>query len=471
MAVQVTYKGSQITSFTNTSKTLKTQGKYLEGDVLLAESITLQNKTVTPTESSQSITASSSYEGLGTVTVEAIPSAYIVPTGNISINSNGEFNVTAYSMATVSVNTVNNQNKSVTPTEALQEVSADSGYTGLGIVSVAGISSTYVGTGVARISSSDLVVSGSTITAPSGYYSQNASANVGAGSAFTPATTITTNPSITVDANGLVTATVSNYRNITPTVNEGYIVSGTSGKVQASGSSTYQLSTQGASTITPTETQQTAVASGKYTTGNVVVAGISSDYVGSAIPTRSQADLGTNGAMVTIPSGYYSENVEKEVASGSATTPATTITVTPAITVNASGLITATANGSSNITPTVNAGYVTAGTAGRVSISGSNTSQLTTRGASTYTPATTAQTIPSGIYLTGVQTISAIPSQYIVPSGTLSISANASGINVSQYASVDVNVPIPSFVTYYTGTSAPSNSLGSNGDIYLQTTE
>lgn len=26
-----------------------------------------------------------------------------------------------------------------------------------------------------------------------------------------------------------------------------------------------------------------------------------------------------------------------------------------------------------------------------------------------------------------------------------------------------------SFVTYYTGSSAPSSSLGSNGDIYLQT--
>ena len=43
MATQVTYKGSTIASFTNTSKTLKTSGKYMEDDVTVSESISLQS--------------------------------------------------------------------------------------------------------------------------------------------------------------------------------------------------------------------------------------------------------------------------------------------------------------------------------------------------------------------------------------------------------------------------------------------
>ncbi len=290
-----------------------------------------------------------------------------------------------------------------------------------------------------------------------------------AGSAITPATTITVTPGLSINNSGLITATASGTSNITPSVTAGYVSQGTSGVVTVSGSNTLQLSTQGAATITPTENQQTAVASGKYTTGAVTVAGISSDYVGTAVTRRSSADLTVSGSTVTAPSGFYSSNASANVAAGSAFTPATTITTNPTITVSSNGLITATVSNYRNITPTVNAGYIVTGTSGRVQASGSSTYQLTVRGASSYTPTTTAQTIPSGIYLTGTQTINAIPSQYIVPAGTLSISANANGINVSQYASVDVNVPTPSFVTYYTGTSAPSNSLGSNGDIYLQT--
>lgn len=44
-------------------------------------------------------------------------------------------------------------------------------------------------------------------------------------------------------------------------------------------SSTYQLTTQAAKTITPTKSSQTAVTSGKYTTGNITVGAIPSDYI------------------------------------------------------------------------------------------------------------------------------------------------------------------------------------------------
>ena len=93
------------------------------------------------------------------------------------------------------------------------------------------------------------------------------------------------------------------------------------------------------------------------------------------------------------------------VAAGTAATPATTITATPTISVNASGLITATNSKTQSVTPTVSAGYITSGTAGTVTVDGSNTSQLTTKAAETFTPTTIDQTIAAGQYLAGAQTI------------------------------------------------------------------
>ncbi len=127
-------------------------------------------------------------------------------------------------------------------------------------------------------------------------------------------------------------------------------------------------------------------------------------YTGS-IPTKSSSDLTASGATVSVPSGYYASQASKAVASGSAKTPATNITATPTITVDDDGLITANVSASQSVTPSVTAGYVSSGTAGTVSVSGSDTEQLTTQGAQTITPGTSAQTIPAGTYLTGLQTI------------------------------------------------------------------
>lgn len=132
------------------------------------------------------------------------------------------------------------------------------------------------------------------------------------------------------------------------------------------------------------------------------------------------------------------------VTQGSATTPATTITANPTISVNAStGVITASVSGSQSITPTVVAGYVSQGTAGTVTVTGSRTSNLTTQAATTITPTTSAQTaVAAGRYTTGAVTVAAIPSNYV----------DSSGLR-----------------TYYTGSTAPTNSFGSNGDLYFQT--
>lgn len=65
-------------------------------------------------------------------------------------------------------------------------------------------------------------------------------------------------PSISVSSGGLITAAAAQVG--------GIVADGTK-------SATQQLTTQGAKTVTPTTTNQTAVASGRYTTGDVVVSG------------------------------------------------------------------------------------------------------------------------------------------------------------------------------------------------------
>ena len=127
-----------------------------------------------------------------------------------------------------------------------------------------------------------------------------------------------------------------------------------------------------------------------------------------SLETKTNVSPTTSSQTITPSVGYDGlASVQiNAMPSGSATTPATTITANPTINVSNGGLITASVSGSQSITPTVFSGYVAIGTAGTVTVSGSNTSQLTAKAAATYTPTTSNQTIAAGQYLTGAQTIS-----------------------------------------------------------------
>lgn len=247
---------------------------------------------------------------------------------------------------------------------------------------------------------------------------------VPSGSAVTPTTTITASPSIAVSSNGLISVGVSASQTITPTVTAGYVSAGTAGTVNVSGSATSQLSTQAGATITPTESEQTAVASGKYTTGAVKVAAIPSNYIGSAVPSGS---LSVSGSTVTAASGFYPSAVSANVASGylGATTviagqTASTHTYKVERQAATSGWYEASA----------------VRNAGTVTLNNQSISATPTESAQTFTPTNSVS------YITQV-TVNPIPSEYIVPSGTLSITSNASGVDVSTYAFADVAVPMP----------------------------
>lgn len=122
------------------------------------------------------------------------------------------------------------QTKTATPTESQQTITPDTGYL-LSSVTVNAISSTYVGSGIDRRSSSDLTASGATVTVPAGYYSAQASKAVTSGSAGTPTATkgtvsnhsVSVTPSVT-NTTGYITGSTKTGTAVTVSASE--LVSG-----------------------------------------------------------------------------------------------------------------------------------------------------------------------------------------------------------------------------------------------------
>ena len=242
---------------------------------------------------------------------------------------------------------------------------------------------------IATKTSSNLTVSGATVTVPAGFYANNASKSV--------ATTTHPNPTASINSvTGVVTAS--------HTQTAGYVTSGTT-------TGTLTLSTQAAKTVIPTESEQEAVAAGKYTTDIVKVGAIDSNYVGSGIARKTSSNLTASGATVIVPAGYYESAASKSIASGSAAIPTTTIVANPVIELNMdTGAITATSTKTQDIIPTVTAGYVSNGTAGTITVDGTATMQLATQAATTVTPSKTDSVVveTAGKYMTGNITVSPV---------------------------------------------------------------
>lgn len=325
------------------------------------------------------------------------------------------------------------------------------------------------------------------------------------GSAKTPTVNVEANPTITMDGNGLVTASYSKTESISPIVTPGYVASGTAGNVTFRGSSTYQLpsagtvaaqlivndltlsvnddtglvwtyktgtggyieadnsgwvsldqwgnipngsvsyeiatslalSTQAATAITPTESSQTAVAAGKYTTGAVTVNAIPSNYIGSAVPSGS---LSVSGSTVTAASGFYPSAVSANVAAGN--------------------------RGAGTVSRSKDSTYLTTDLAWPDATAGwyngfSPVATKQTLETKSVTPAETAKTVTptaTNYYLNQVN-VAAIPSTYVgsgVPTQS-ALTVSASTVTApSGYYSAPASATIPQ-ATFFTGI---------NGDYY-----
>lgn len=150
---------------------------------------------------------------------------------------------------------------------------------------------------------------------------------------------------------------------------------------------------------------------------------------------RDSSDLSASGATVTVPSGYYAAQATKSVT--------TTTHPNPTVSVNSSGLMTAS--------HTQTTGYVTGGTT-------TGTSQLTTQAAQTIHPSTSNQTIASGTYLTGTQTIEAV-----TYSNTLTAANILSGVVVKVGSATDDDC-----IVSVTGTASGGGSK--NVQVHQSTT-
>ena len=149
------------------------------------------------------------------------------------------------------------QEKTITPTTSSQNITPDSGYDGLSKVTV---------------------------------------------NAMPTATQAT--PAISVDSAGKITASAAQ--------SAGYVSAGTK-------TATQQLTTQAAKTVTPSKSSQTAVASGRYTTGAITVAAIPSSYITTTDATATANDIVSsktayvNGSKITGTNPYEKSSTDTEV--------------------------------------------------------------------------------------------------------------------------------------------------------------
>ncbi|MBO7535670.1 MAG: hypothetical protein J6T34_00825, partial [Bacilli bacterium] len=461
-------------------------------NVPTGSTINNQNKTVTPTTSQQTITADSGYSGLGTVTINRIPTNYLIPSGNKAITANGT-NIDVSAFATVSVNvssTINNQNKTVTPTTSQQTINADSGYSGLGTVTVNAIQT--------QTKSATPSTSAQTITPDSGKYLTSVSISA----IQTETKTVTTNGTVTPSSGKYLTSvtvnvptgsTINNQnKTVTPSTSQQSITAD-SGYTGLGTVTVNAISTQTKTVSPSTSAQDVTPDSGKYLTKVTVNAmptmtlptaatsSATSGFSSKATIGRSTADQ-----YINIPTGYNSAGAYYKisaVANGSVNNPTASkgtvsnhsISVTPSVT-STTGYITGGTKTGTAVT--VSASELVSGT---LDITTNGTKDVTNYASvnvnvastinnqdKTITPSTSQQTITADSGYTGLGTVTVnAMTAMTLPTSTSTTSSGTRKATIDRSTSVRyINIPVG-----YNSTAAYYQiSAVANGSVTAPTT-
>ena len=231
-----------------TASSAQTAGYVAAKTTTATKQLTTQSaKTITPSSSAQVAVSAGKYT-TGDITVSAVPTETKTITANGTYSpSNGKYFSSVE--VTVSSDAVALQEKTITPTESTQVVDPDNGYGGFSSVTVNGIPSTYVGSGVATKGATTIIPSASQQTAVSS------------------GTTVTGNIKVAAMPTGVLSTPAIN-------TNTGVVTAGvsTAGYLGTGATKTLQLNTKSAATIIPSTTDQ-IIAAGQYLTGIQTIKG------------------------------------------------------------------------------------------------------------------------------------------------------------------------------------------------------
>ena len=443
--VSISYKNSVISEMSESgTKTLETGGTYCEDDITITydrppsgagsviavedtldehggtirtiTAVSLEGDTVSPSVLMSGYTA---HNSLGQP-ITGTATGGSITVDSLSVTQNGTYTASAghaYSPVIVSVSgsTINNQDKTVNPSLSAQTVTYDSGYTGLGTVTVTAMpaltlpttASTTATTGYTQKATITPSTTSQYINIGTGYNSASAYYTFSAMQAMTLPTAPTTTSTGTLKAT-IDRSTATRYLNI-PT---GY----------NSASAFYTISSVPNGTVTA----PTTITS----TGATVTTGTNTLTLSKTVSVTPNVTT----------AGYISQGT-----AGNATVSLTaTVTTLAATTYNVS-----TANQTIS-----SARYLT----GSQTIRGVTTANLS------------AANIKAGTTITVGDSASATRIATVTGTFTNDATALASQINSGATAYVNGSKVTGTQViqTYYSGSTTPASSLGINGDLYLK---